>query len=193
MNNVKVYLYFIRLDKVCDNEVYKEHPLDSLIVTKPYIINHSQCLLYGYTKEEEIAVMFELTRNMKVFYKKIVKMNREEFDKFSKENIFSLISIEKNPVGNEEVIFPMTLNETSIYNENFESAEAEFESSYGLTEIARNVYKICKSKIQKYLNESNIMYSLDIIDMLESEGNMTMVSIDIDLFVFMKRYFVYTF
>lgn len=190
---MKVYLYFIRLDKVSNHDVYRNHPIDSLIVSKPWIINHDRCLLYGYTKEEDIAIMFELTRNMKVFYKKIAKMDKEEFAIFSKNNIFSLINIEKNSVGNEEVIFPMTLNETSIYNENFDNAEDEFESSFGLTDIARNVYKICKPKIQKYLDESNIMYSLDIIDMLESEGNMTMVSIDTDLFVFMKRYFAYTF
>ena len=47
----------------------------------------NECTLYAYTPEKSSAEYFKKTRNMKIFYEKIVHMSREDYEEFADKHV----------------------------------------------------------------------------------------------------------
>lgn len=82
---MKVYLFYLIKDKI--------EPKEFPGLEKDYIreVDGKEIALYAYTPMKECADYFSKTRKRKIFYQKVVKMSREEYDDFVENNPAQLL------------------------------------------------------------------------------------------------------
>ena len=91
----KVYIYYLNLPDDLRTEFPKKE-VDAFYEVKDFLLRltkhyNEECdrwyYLYAFTTDKECAKIFEDTHNMKIFTRKVIKFDKEDYADFKRENI----------------------------------------------------------------------------------------------------------
>lgn len=94
MSKTKAYIFYLNLPDDLNEEFDKEE-VDRFYEVKDFLLRLTKFYnedmnrwyyLYAFTDKKKYADIFEDTRNMNIFIKKVVKFNQDDYNDFKREN-----------------------------------------------------------------------------------------------------------
>lgn len=77
---MKIYCFYLVKKHISTNK-YK-----AILKTDIENVGGNECVLYAYTPDKSSRLYFITTRNMDLFYEKVIEMSREEYEDFYEEH-----------------------------------------------------------------------------------------------------------